>query len=477
MNPFVFVLFGATGDLARNKLFPAIFSLYKNGNLGEKFYIVGFARREMTDEEFRTYVEGELYATDDPAWHEFAKNLYYQQGFFDEEEGYNNLIKKLNLFDDEIGACITRLFYLATPPDNYKTILNFLNTTKLSEGCGQGSSKWTRLAIEKPFGKDLETAKALDLQLTEIFDEKQIFRVDHYLAKETVQNMIVFRFANGIFEPVWNKEYIDHVQITWFEKKGVGSRGKFFDGVGILRDVAQNHLMQLVATVAMEQPKSFSKDDIRNERVKVIQSIRNFQQKDIKKNVIRGQYKGYTQEKNVSLHSTTDTFVAMKLFVDTKRFEDVPFYIRAGKKMPRDAVEIKIVFRQTCHLLFKEVGCPEEGNVLTIRIQPNEGIALKVIAKKPGQTMSLGDVEMKFSYKDSFGSSGIDAYEKLLLDILSGDQMLFNRSDELESSWEYITNILNSWKKEETIDKYEDLSEGPRSAHEIIETDGRKWLE
>lgn len=477
-SPFVFILFGATGDLARNKLFPALFSLFQKKQLGERFYIVGFARRPFSDEEFRTFVQQQLHFNDtyhQSDWEAFAENIYYQQGSFEERVGYEHLIERLNSFDKTIGACITRIFYLATPPNNYETILQMLTDTKLSEGCGQGSSKWTRLAIEKPFGKDLETAKTLDKKLAEMFEEKQIFRVDHYLGKETVQNMIAFRFANGIFEPVWNKTFVDHVQITWAEQKGIGARGSFFDGVGILRDVAQNHLMQLAATVVMEQPSGFSKEAIRDARAKAIASIRCPDKPSTE--IVRGQYRGYLEEKGITQESQTETFVAMKTFFDTPRFEGVPFYLRAGKKMAKNVVEISIVFKQTCHILFKEYGCPETGNVLTIRIQPDEGIRLRVIAKKPGTKLALDTVDMKFAYKDSFKDSGADAYEKLLTDILSGDQMLFNRSDELQSSWGFITEVLTSWKNNQfPLYVYEVGTWGPEEAVKLIEKDNRKWL-
>jgi glucose-6-phosphate 1-dehydrogenase len=477
MSPFVIVIFGATGDLAQHKLFPALFNLYKNGQLGPKFYIVGFARREFSDEAYAHMLEKELETHKDPKWQEFAKNIYYQQGLFDHDAGYDNLIDKLMVFDREIGACITRLFYLATPPDNYQTILDNLTKSKLSEGCGQGSEQWTRLAIEKPFGKDLETARALDQKLSDIFEEKQIYRVDHYLGKETVQNMLAFRFANSIFEPVWNKERIDNVQITIAEKKGITTRGKFFDGVGMLRDVAQNHLLQLLATVAMEQPKSFTKESVRDARTKAIKAIKCLSPQEVADSVVRGQYAGYLEERDVAPDSRTDTFVAMKLFVDTPRFEGVPFYMRAGKEMEQNLVDIKIVFKQTCHILFKEYGCPEIGNVLTIRIQPDEGITMRVIAKKPGNDLALDTVNMNFSYHQSFGGHGADAYEKILMDILKGDQTLFNRSDELESSWQLISNILDGWASDKReIPSYQKQSWGPRDAFTLIEKDGRVWL-
>jgi glucose-6-phosphate 1-dehydrogenase len=471
------VIFGATGDLVQNKLIPALFSLFKEKHLPDEFFVVGFSRRDFKEEEFQNYFEAQKI---DPEWKNFAKHLSYQSGSFEDEEGYKSLREKLKVIDGQMGACVTRFYYLATPPDHYQTILDNLVKTKLSEGCGYssadyGKSTWTRVVIEKPFGKDLETARNLDKKLAEIFEEKQIFRVDHYLGKETVQNMLAFRFANGIFEPVWNKSYIDHVQITFAEDAGIGTRGKFFDGIGELRDIAQNHLMQLLAAVAMEQPKSFTKEDLRDARAKVIDSLEVSKEE---KSVVKGQYKDYVLEKNVMPKSQTETFVAMKMFVNTPRFEGVPFYVRAGKKMPKEVVEISVVFIQTCHILFKEFGCPEIGNVITFRIQPNEGISLRFIAKKPGAKLGLDSVDMKFNYKEDFGTSGLEAYQRVLLDIFAGDQMLFNRSDELESSWRLITEILKKWEKEkEQIQIYDPSTWGPEEARDLIEKDGRKWIE
>lgn len=473
-SPFVIVIFGATGDLTRSKLLPALFSLFKQGSLPQDFFIFGFARRDLAEEEFRSLFPK---LSSDPQWSAFAKHLYYQQGTFEEEKGYKELIERLQRIDEEMGACVTRLFYLATPPSNYDVILDYLKSTKLAEGCGQGSNKWTRIVIEKPFGRDLETAKKLDSKLADIFEERQIFRVDHYLGKDTVQNIIAFRFANGIFEPVWNKNYIDHIQVTMSEKKGIGNRGKFFDGVGNLRDVAQNHLLQLVAAVTMEQPKSFTKEDVRDARVKAIEAIDCIEERHVKESVVRAQYASYKNEKDVSPDSDTETFVAMKFELDTERMKGVPIYVRAGKMMEKDVVEISIVFIQTCHILFKEAGCPEIGNVLTIRIQPDEGISMRVIAKKPGTQLALDTVNMNFTYDQEFGVKGTDAYEKILLDILAGDQMLFNRSDELESSWNFITKILRGWDKyNPPLFRYPDNSQGPKEALELIEKDGRKWL-
>lgn len=477
MSPFVIVIFGATGDLAEHKLFPALFSLFNKGLLGEKFYIVAFARRSFTDEAYRKFLRDEWFVAglEERQWDAFQKNIYYQQGYFEESSGYQQLDKKLKTFDAQAGDCITRLFYLATPPDKYLSILHNLKGFKLAV------SRYTRLAIEKPFGRDLDSARELDKRLSEIFKEKQIYRVDHYLAKETVQNVLAFRFANGFFEPFWNKNYLDHVQITFAEKEGVGARGSFFDGIGILRDVAQNHLLQLLATIAMEQPRSFSREDVRNERAAAIKAIRSIRPQDVASQVIRGQYEGYKEEPEVAANSMTETFVAMKLFVDTKRFEKVPFYIRAGKKMPENVVEIKLVFTQTCGVLFKQYGCPVIGNVLTIRIQPNAGIGMRVVVKHPGAKLALDTVDMKYTYKEEFEERGDASYEKLLLDIFSGDQMLFNRSDELENSWKLISQIMEGWKRQNDSKKfvfptYRIGTWGPQEANVLIEKDRKKWI-
>ena len=461
-SPFAMVIFGATGDLMKNKLLPALIRLNKEKKLGKKFYIIGFARRPFSNEEFR-----KMFKIDE----DFATHLYYQQGDFKDLEKYKELLKAFTEFEKKEGSQLSRLLYLATPPINYEDILNNLHKSSLSEG------ENTKIIVEKPFGKDLETAKTLDKKLSEIFEEKQIFRVDHYLGKETVQNILAFRFANGIFDPVWNKNYLDHVQITFAEKKGIEGRGNFFDGVGMLRDVGQNHLMQLIASVAMEQPKNFTKEGLRDERAKVIRSLNCIEEKDVISYVVRGQYKGYNLEKNVPPDSTTETFVAMKFFVNTPRLVTIPFYVRAGKKMPKNTVEISLVFIQTCHILFKEYGCPEIGNVLTIKIQPDEGISIRMIAKKPGTRLSLETVNMDFTYEEAFQTKGAEAYEKILLDVFAGDQMLFNRSDELSSSWEFITKILRGWETQGSkLRIYEQGSWGPKEAGALIEKDGRKWL-
>lgn len=474
INPFVLVIFGATGDLMRNKLVPSLFNLYKNKQLPEDFFIIGFSRRPFNQEEF-THFFSEF--THKKEWKDFSKHLFYQQGNFDEAWGYEALVQKLENLDTQMKESLTRIFYLATPPENYESILSYLQQTKLAMKYKEETKKLTRIAIEKPFGKDLETAKELDMHLADSFAEEQIFRVDHYLGKETVQNILIFRFANGIFDSVWNNKYIDNVQITFAEKKGIEKRGKFYDGVGELRDIGQNHLLQLVAGVAMEMPKTFSKEGVRDVRTKAMQAISCINPKEVATSVVRGQYEGYRHEKDVAKDSQTETFTAMKFFVESPRFAGVPFYVRAGKYLPENFVEVCLVFKQTCPILFQEVGCPEEGNILRIRIQPDEGIRLKMIAKVPGTTLALGSVEMHFTYQEQFGTKGSAAYEKVLLDIFSGDQMLFNRSDELASSWEFIENILRGWQdKDVPLYLYKKGSWGPQAVEELLKKDSRNWV-
>lgn len=473
-QPFVLVIFGATGDLTQHKLIPVLFSLFKNKKLPDEFYIIGVARREFTSASFAALFE--QFVTD-PDWNTFSEHLVYHQAAFEDEEKYIALDKLIESLDKKSSQPLSRVFYLATPPQNYETIIDLLYKHKatLSQSFEE-NGRYAKLAIEKPFGKDVETARLLDKKLADYFGEWQVFRVDHYLGKETVQNLLVFRFANGIFDPIWKTEYIDHVQITFSESKDIGTRGNFWEGVGMLRDVAQNHLMQLVAAIAMEMPKSFSNEGVRDVRAAAIKAITCLTPEEVKQQVVRAQYSGYREEEHVAPDSMTETYVAMKFFVNTPRFLGVPFYLRAGKALAKDEVTISVVFKQTCHILFREIGCPEEGNILTFRIQPQEGISLQLIAKEPGAHLQLQTTNMHFSY-EQFKTRGTEAYAKILLDIFSGDQMLFNRSDELESSWQFITGILHGWAKENApIVTYEKGSMGPQEANDLIEKDGRKWI-
>lgn len=530
VSPFVMVIFGVTGDLTSRKLMPALFAMYTEGFLPEKFYVVGVARREMSNDDFRAKMKENIKkysrkkSISDARWDAFLSNFYYQRGYFEEEEGYRELSKMLVAFDKKAGTLLIRYFYLATPPQNYSVIIQGLHDSKLSEGYGQESNKWTRILIEKPFGRDAESARLLEEQLARTFEEKQIFRIDHYLGKEAIQNIIAFRFANGIFEPLWNKDYIDHVQITMAESGGLEGRIGFYEGVGAMRDVMQNHMLEMLALVAMEQPRSFSSTDVRNARGGAIKAIRPIVEEEVGKYVIRGQYGesmsslrsvyssahvsnspssedsglkhgeparrthlpansksaiGYRQEKGVDPESMTETYVAMKVYVDTPKWEGVPWYLRTGKRLKKDGVEISIVFKQTCHILFREIGCPEEGNILTLRVSPHEGIGVRFIVKQPGHEFKLKDVDMDFNFKEVFSEDQVlEAYERILEDVFRADQMLFNRSDEMAGSWRIITPILKHWEDNPNtpLVTYTAGSWGPKEADKLIEKDGRKWI-
>ena len=509
VSPFVMVIFGATGDLTARKLMPALYNLLNDKILPERFFVVGFARRPMGSEEFRHLmreaVTKELRTKNLElrTWQKLEKNLYYQQGYFEDKNPYKQLINLLKTFDDEIGACITRFFYLATPPQNYSAILAHLDSSKLSEGCGQGSKKWTRVLIEKPFGKDLETSKKLEEQLSSTFEERQIYRIDHYLAKETIQNLLAFRFANGIFEPIWNRSYIDHIQITLAESGGVGNRGAFYEGVGAIRDVAQNHLMAMLAYTTMEEPQNMSADAIRTERVKALKSVRKFTLDDVKNNIVRGQYgsenlelktknqglkiennkmmKAYREEANVDPKSNTETFIALKLFIDNNRWRGVPFYLRTGKRLAKSEARISIQFKKPHNKIFSEFDrdiAHSHFNVLTFRVQPKEGISLQMLAKKPGLGYSLRNVKMDFSYEKEFGSKIFDSYERLLIDCMRADQTLFATGEGFRITWSRVSYIMDAWKKIDPpkFPNYSAGSWGPAQAEDLIETDGRHWL-
>ncbi len=488
------VIFGATGDLMHRKLMPALYHLIRDGAVSRDIYIVGVGRREITTDQFREMMASAVKESlgdefDLNLWSHIIDHMHYSRGKFEDEALYGNLTQLLEGFDKEIQACVPRFFYLATPPQHYETILNHLHKSKLSEGCGQGTSLYTRVLIEKPFGKDLATAQHLDELLGKIFEERQIYRIDHYLGKETVQNLLSFRFANGIFEPTWNREFIDHVQITLAEDIGVGTRGEFYDGVGTLRDVVQNHMLEMLAVTAMDQPRAFDAQSIRDQRVKVTRAINCIEPKDVGRFVVRGQYDGYTKEKNVDPHSTTETFVAMRITLDTPRWRDVPFYLRAGKHLAGKTTEISIHYKkpavcvgdpstssgQVC--LFPEPDVMR--NVLAIRVDPKEGIILRLMAKKPGFGMKLTPVQMNFAYKDSFTKESQPmAYERLLLDAIGGDQTLFSRTDEIDASWSFATKILEGWKtyaKKAPLITYTKGTWGPSESDSLMKKDGRHW--
>ncbi len=485
MTPFVFVIFGATGDLTHRKIMPAIYNLAKKGTLDTPIFFVGVGRREITADQFAELMAKAVHDAvgpdfDGDVWSKLFSGFEYVQGLFDDPTVYTKLVNVLEKFDTSMNACVPRFFYLATPPQHYETILTNLRDSKLAEGCGQGTNQYTRLLIEKPFGRDLQTARMLDELLGSIFEEKQIYRIDHYLAKETVQNVLAFRFANGIFDPTWNREFLDHVQITISEDEGVGTRGEFYDGVGALRDIVQNHMLELLALIAMDQPKGFDAQSIRDARVAAIGAIDDIDPKDVTAHVVRGQYEGYATEPGVKPRSTTETYVAVKLELTSPRWKGVPFYLRTGKKLGKKVTEISLHYKKpvcagdVCFFNPDNV----QRNVLTIQISPTEGINLRLMVKEPGFGMKLASTKMEFRYDDAFGKEHRPSdYERLLLDTIHGDQTLFARTDGIEASWTFITKILEGWASgKPSVYSYKSGSWGPKEGNDLIEKDGRHWF-
>ena len=499
-EPSTMVVFGVTGDLSRRKLLPSLYVMQQQGVLPAGFSLVGFGRRPWRDEEFRTYVRDTLaeslgHSPESDTWSGFEQALFFAPGEFDDPGAYEGLGSVLGLIDGRRARTGNHLFYLAAPPNSYPSIIDGLGQAGLggrdrrepSAGDGSGHG-WARVVVEKPFGRDLATATDLNRQLKEWFEEDQIFRVDHYLGKETVQNILVFRLANGIFEPVWDRRSIDHVQITVAEDLGVGSRGPYFEQTGEMRDMVQNHVLQLLALVAMEPPPSLDSDAVRDERAKALQALRPLEGAEVDVGVVRGQYvagfiageavQGYRDEPGVSADSPIETFVALRVLIDNWRWAGVPFYLRAGKRLPRQATEIAIQFKQPPVLLFgKDSAQVPEPNVLAMHIQPDEGITLKVGSKLPGPTMDVHSVHMDFRYGSSFGRRSPEAYERLLLDGLLGDSTLFSREDTVDAAWRFVDRIRERWEEAEgaSLHPYEAGNWGPREALELVARDGRKW--
>jgi len=476
------VIFGATGDLTRRKLVPALYNLARARLLPPGFAVVGFARRPYTHEQFRQEMRAavDTFSRSRPVipevWDDFAQGLFYQQGEFADPQGYTALAGFLAQVDRGRGTRGNHIYYLATPPDHYEEIIHNLGKAGLAS---QGRAPWSRIIIEKPFGKDLETARHLNRCVQEVFREEQIYRIDHYLGKETVQNILVMRFANGIFEPLWNQKYIDHVQITVAEEIGMEGRGAYYAAAGALRDMVQNHLIQLLCLTAMEPPVAFQADPVRNEKVKVLQSLRPIEGDDVAREVLRARYTrgfvggkevpAFLEEKDVPRGSTTESYVALRVFVDNWRWAGVPFYLRTAKRLPRRVTEIAVQFRQAPHLLFRRQATAIEPNVLALRIQPDEGISLKMMSKAPG-TMTLQPVVMEFRYGSSFGTDPPEAYERLLLDCIAGDSTLFTRADEVELAWDFITRILEAWRDTNApLHDYPAGSWGPSEAARLNE--------
>lgn len=491
-QPCTMVIFGATGDLTQRKLMPALYNLALQNRLPAEFSIVGFAHREKDHEQFRREMRSgvETYSrsrqVNQMLWQRFSQGIFYHRGEFDNLDGYKDLSKYLDELDSSRKVCCNRIYYLATPPRHFPTIIKKLGEAGLSKEKGDGFS---HVVIEKPYGRDLQSAHELNIPVQEAFREDQVYRIDHYLGKETVQNIMVFRFANGIFEPIWNHRYIDHVQITVSESIGVENRGAYYDQAGALRDMIQNHILQLLCLVAMEPPVTFAADSVRDEKVKVLKSIRPISADEVGRFTVRGQYgpgwsggsevDGYCGELGVAEGSSTETYAALKLFLDNWRWAGVPFYLRSGKRLPKRVTEIAIEFKCAPHLLFsKTYNNRPAPNVLTMRIQPDEGISLKFGSKTPGEATGIRQVSMEFRYETSFGAVSAEAYERLILDCLLGDSTLFTRSDEVEAAWSFITPILEGCmggQAEVKTYPYESGTWGPVEADEFIRQDGRIW--
>jgi glucose-6-phosphate 1-dehydrogenase len=475
-EPFVVVIFGASGDLTRRKLFPALHNLHMQGYIPPHTSILGTSRTEYTRDEFTEQMrlatrEHSRITPTDVSWSSFADDIYYVPGDATEAELYEQLASTLAEIDERHGTRGNRVWYMATLPDLFPVIAEQIAKSGLRDTAGRH-----RLVVEKPFGENLSSARALNATLASCFDEEEIFRIDHYLGKETVQNLLVFRFANAIFEPVWNRRYVDHVQITVAESLGIGDRAAFYERVGALRDVAQNHLLQLLALVAMEPPVAWEANAIRSEKAKVLHAVRRWSPDDLPSVTARGQYEGYRGEPGVHAGSSTETFFAAKLLVDDWRWAGVPFYLRTGKRLPVQNTEVAIRFNRVPHLLFKRTAVESlEPNELVIRIQPDEGCSLTFGTKVPGPQIEVRSVEMEFDYESDFGSGTPEAYERLLLDCMLGDATLFARADEIQQAWEIFDPVLRLWCGGGRPAPYAPGTWGPESAEELVRRDGRRW--
>jgi len=489
-DPCVMVVFGGTGDLNKRKLIPALYNLVSGQLLSPHFAIVGIGRTAMTTDEFRSRIDLDIkeFATrplDPEQWKRLLSQIYYLVGDAQDPATYARLRDLLLQIDKDHGTHGNYLYYLATAPDLFSAVVQQLGAAGLAE---ENDGHWRRVIIEKPFGRDLESAKVLNHDINQVLAERQIYRIDHYLGKETVQNILVFRFSNGIFEPIWNRRYIDHVQITVAETVGVEGRGGYYESSGALRDMVPNHIFQLITLTTMEPPISFDADAVRDEQAKILRAIQPLSPEDVLNRTVRGQYgegmvdgeraPGYRSEPRVAPESATETFVALKLLIDNWRWADVPFYVRTGKRLPERVSEVAIGFRRAPFVLFRKT--PVERltpNELVIRIQPDEGISLRFGAKIPGPLVRLGAVKMNFAYADYFGSTPSTGYERLLYDCMVGDATLFQRADMVEAGWSVVAPILDVWKAlpPRRFPNYAAGTWGPKEAHDLLERDGRHW--
>jgi len=516
-EPCTLVIFGGSGDLARRKLVPALYNLFLDGTLPSNFAVLGIGRKSLSDEDFRAGTREGIIAYSrqrlaDQPWAEFERHLFYLSGGIEDPQSYEAIKTRLEKIEAEHSLPGHRLFYLAIPPASYASACEGLQRAGLVRPPDH-AGPFCRVIVEKPIGRDLESARQINALVGRVFDESQIFRIDHYLGKETVQNIMVLRFANSIFEPIWNHKYIDHVQITVSEAEGVGTRAAYYEGTGALRDMVQNHLLQLLCLVAMEPPYSLDPDVVRNARIDVLRSLRPIAGKGVERFTVRAQYSsgkfpglrrlllhpineflvrgqyqqdkdrgvevpGYRHEPGVPPDSTTETYVAIKLFLENWRWAGVPFYLRTGKAMAKRATEVAVQFKDIPQILFNaNPAAPQAPNVLTLRIQPEEGMSLRIISKVPGTKAQTNPVEMNFRYGDAFGAPSPEAYERLLLDVMAGDASLFMRRDAVEASWAWITPILNGWGTYGTkwLPEYSAGSWGPVEADRLIQNDGREW--
>jgi len=487
-EPCKLVIFGATGDLTHRKLIPALYNLAAEGSLPPAITIIGFARREKTIEEFRTEMEASVRKfsrtpVNDDLWKSFASSLVYHRSPFDDLDGYVSLAKEMDEIDHMRGTGGNRLYYLAVAPDQFPVILSRLSESGLSHAA-EGS--WSRVIVEKPFGTDLKTAQELNRLVGEVFAERDTFRIDHFLGKETAQNIMVMRFANSIFESLWNSNHISHVQITAAEPLGIEGRAGYYDNSGAMRDMVQNHLLQLLTLTAMEPPTSLSADAIRDEKVKVLRSLRPLKGDDVFRHVVRAQYTegliagqpvpGYREADGVAPNSTTESYVALQVNIDNWRWAGVPFFIRTAKRMPKGGTEIAVTFKSVPRVLFNKSGQGLDENVLVIRIQPDEGISLRMSSKMPGSSLRIEPVKMDFHYGTSFGKATPEAYERLLLDAMSGDATLFARCDEVEEAWTFVDGIEDAWKtRSDDLAFYPAGSWGPVEATELAARHGVTW--
>ncbi|MBP6179778.1 MAG: glucose-6-phosphate dehydrogenase [Anaerolineales bacterium] len=476
--PTSIVIFGASGDLTQRKLIPSLLNLSRKGRMPKTFFILGFGGTAFTDEQFRDHLhEGAKkfagFKFTDEEWDSFAPRLFYQQGRYDQTEDFRTFAQRLSTLE---GGTSNRMYYMAIPPTLFPNIIEQLGATgQIHENGG-----WRRVVLEKPFGTDLASARKLNHQVHKELNEDQIYRIDHYLGKETVQNILFTRFANTIFEPLWNRNYIDHVQITVAEKVGLEHRAGYYDSVGVLRDMVQNHLLQLLTLVAMEPPSSFKASALRNEKVKVLSAVQPITGAAVAQHTVRAQYKGYIKEAEVKPDSITPTYAALRLFVNNWRWQGVPFYLRSGKNLAEKHSQIIISFKEPPLAMFPMApGHKTAPNMLVLYLQPDEGIHLRFEAKSPDTVSDTRSVDMEFNYAEYFGQTAIpESYERLLLDALQGDASLFTRADEVESAWSLIDPILQAWEADQAppLAYYKPGTWGPAEANIMLERDGRKWM-